>query len=145
MKLSRISLLIGSLLITPEVLSMEWHTITLTINQIEPQRGGEIVVYIFLKEGFPIKHGKALKKYPFDPHHITHTIEIEVPNVPFAIKAHHDEDRSGTVTKNWTRIIPAEGFSFSSGAKMNVGPPTFKDAMLDKPDNNKIHLPMIYP
>ena len=124
---------------------MEWHKVTLTINEIEPQRGGEIAIYIFLKEGFPIKHGKALKKFHFDPLHIAQTIEIEVPDVPFAIKAHHDEDRSGTVTKNWTRIIPAEGFAFSSGAKMNFGPPTFKDAALERPANNQIHLPMIYP
>ena len=124
---------------------MEWQKITLTIHDIEPQRGGEITTYVFLKEGFPIKHGKALKKFHFDPIHISHAIEIEVPDVPFALKAHHDEDRSGTVTKNWTRIIPAEGFAFSSGARMRIGPPSFKDAVLDKADNHQIRLQMIYP
>ncbi len=80
--------------------------------------------------------GGMLKKFHFDPLYITHTIEIEVPDVPFKIKTHHDEDRSVTVTKNWTGISPVEGFTFSSGATMNFGSPTFKDAILKRSDND---------
>ena len=124
---------------------MDWEKVTLTIDDIDFHRGGEMSVYVFLEAGFPIKHQKALKRYRFDVARKSHQLIIAAPNVPFALKAHHDEDRSGTVTKNWTGFIPAEGFGFSSGAKMNFGPPTFKKAMMTLPADLKTHLFMIYP
>lgn len=50
-----------------------------------------------------------------------------------AIKIHHDENRDGKVTKNWTRIWPKEGLGFSNGQKLTLtGPPNFKKSKLSK-------------
>lgn len=130
---------------TFKVSAMDWTKVTLTIDDIEFKRGGEMTVYIFLKDGFPIRHEKALKNYRFDVAQPRHQIVIEVPNEAFALKVHHDEDRSGKITKNWTGLYPAEGLAFSSGAKIGFGPPSFNDAMMSVPDDKKTRLIMIYP
>jgi len=130
---------------TFEVLGMNWTKLTLIIDEIEFERSGEIGIFIFLEDGFPKKHEKAIKRYCFDVTQKSNQLVIEVPDIAFAIKAHHDEDRSGTVTKNWTGIIPAEGLGFSSGARMGFGPPTFNEAMVNIPASNKIRLRMVYP
>lgn len=70
---------------------------------------------------------------------------IQVPDKPFAIKVHHDEDSSGTVTKDWTGFIPAEGLGFSSGAQLRFGPPSFDDAVMTLPNDGKIEINIIYP
>lgn len=128
-----------------EVFAMDWTKLRLTIDDIEFKRGGEIRVYVFLKGGFPKKHEKALKHYRFDVAQLSHQMIIEVPDVPFAIKVHHDEDRSGKINKNWTGIYPAEGLGFSSGAKIGFGPPSFKKAKMNIPADKKIRLAVIYP
>lgn len=124
---------------------MNWRSVDVTLTHIDIERGGEISVYVFVKEGFPIDHDKALKRYRFDVEQAHHTIQIEVPDVEFALKAHHDEDRSGTVTKNWTGFIPAEGFAFSSGARMRFGPPSFSKAKTSWPESGALALKMRYP
>lgn len=48
-------------LLTPEAYSMEWEKTSLIVNGIEHKRGGEICVYVFLEDGFPVKHDKAFK------------------------------------------------------------------------------------
>ena len=128
-----------------EVHAMEWQKMQLQVNEIEPDRGGNISIYVFLEEGFPIKHDKAIKHYTTQATTVSHNIIIEVPNVPFAIKIHHDEDSSGDVTKNWTGFIPAEGLGFSSGAKLGFGPPGFEDAVMAHPDTGKVSVSIIYP
>jgi len=134
-----------SLITSAEASEMNWKQFHITIHNIEVERGGEMGVYLFLEKGFPIKHEQAIKHYRFEVSSTTHELMIEVPDQPFALKAHHDEDRSGTVTKNWTGIIPAEGFGFSSGARMRFGPPSFKQAAISLPDNQATILNMIYP
>jgi len=136
---------ITSTFITTKAFSMTWTSITLTINNIDFERGGEISVYVFTDDDFPVKHNKALKRFRFDVSSTVAEIEIQVPDVPFAIKAHHDEDFSGTVTKNWTGFIPAEGLGFSSGAKLGFGPPSFKDAVMTIPENAKTEINLTYP
>ncbi len=124
---------------------MEWREMTLTVEQIDSSRGGDIYVYIFLEEGFPIKHNKAVRNYRFSATKRSHSLRIAVPDSSFAIKVHHDQDRSGKVTKNWTGILPAEGLGFSSGARLGFGPPSFKDAVIRKPDSDKVSIKVIYP
>lgn len=124
---------------------MEWIRANLSINEIEYKRGGKICVYVFLEDGFPVKHDKSLKKLCYDATQSTMQTEIQVPNIPFAIKIHHDEDASGTVTKDWTGFIPAEGLGFSSGAELGFGPPSFGDAVMTLPADGKIIIDIIYP
>ena len=124
---------------------MEWSELHLTIDDIDYERGGDMSVYLFLANGFPIKHEQALKSYHFEVSHSSHSLIIEVPDTLFALKAHHDEDGSGAVTKNWTGFIPAEGFGFSSGARVRFTPPSFNSAAMRSPSSGKTHLRMIYP
>ena len=140
-----IAILLFSLITGTEANEMNWKKLHITIHDIEVERGGEMSVYLFLEKGFPIKHEQAIKHYRFEVSNTTQELLIEAPDQPFALKAHHDEDRSGTVTKNWTGIIPAEGFGFSSGARMRFGPPSFKQAAMTLPNNQATILNMIYP
>lgn len=132
-------------LLTSEVYSMEWKKASLIINEIDHKRGGDICVYIFMEEGFPKKHDKALKKYCYSATNTSIQFDIHAPDKPFAIKVLHDEDSSGTVTKDWTGFIPAEGLGFSSGAELGFGPPSFDDAVMSLPHNGKIKISIIYP
>ena len=131
---------------TAIVEAKSWETVTLNVTQIDVSRGGLVHVLVFLKDGFPIKHDKALKSY-FKPTEAEHmTFRIDVPaDVPFAIKAHHDEDGNNRVTKNWTGVFPAEGFAFSSGAKMELFPPTFAAAKMSLPQDANVSIQMRYP
>ena len=143
--LSVIFMLTCYAILSPEVYSMEWKKTNLIVNEIEHKRGGDICVYIFLEEGFPIKHEKALKQFCFNATSTTMQTNIQTPDKSFAIKIHHDEDSSGAVTKNWTGFIPAEGLGFSSGAKLGFGPPSFDDAVITLPHDGNIEITIIYP
>ena len=145
MRLHITLLLCASLLSNAEAADITWQKLTVNIDNIDAARGGVVALYLFLEEGFPTKHDMALKSYQFEATSTSHQLVIKVPVQPFALKAHHDDDRSGNVTKNWTDFIPAEGLAFSSGARLSFGPPSFKDAMMTVPSNQKTHLPMIYP
>ena len=136
---------LSALLIGMEVQAVEWHEIELTIYGIEFDRGGELNVYLFSKPGFPTKHEKALKRYKVEAQQTVQVVVIETPDEPFAIKIHHDEDRSGSVNKNWTGLFPKEGLGFSSGAKIGFGPPSFKQAAMSVPDDGRVRIEMIYP
>lgn len=125
--------------------SMNWNKLQLKVTNIDLKRPGEIVVMVFQEEGFPKDHKKAIKKYHFDPLETEHQLDIEVPDGKFALKVHHDEDKSGTMTKNWTGFIPAEGVGFSSGAKVKFGPPSFKAAQMELPGSGETAIAILYP
>jgi uncharacterized protein (DUF2141 family) len=141
----QIPLLTILLFMTLEATAMEWSEMTLKVEEIEIERGGELAVFVFLKQGFPIKHEMALKKYRFRVVHSEHNLTIEVPNIPFALKVQHDADGSGKVTKDWTGLIPAEGLGFSSGARLGFGPPSFKAARMMRPESGESRIAVIYP
>lgn len=138
-------LFIQSLAAAAEEINMNWQALTLNITNIDVNRPGEIVVMVFQEDGFPKDHQKALKKYHFDPLDSHHQLSIQVPDKKFALKIHHDEDKSGTMTKNWTGFIPAEGVGFSSGAKVKFGPPSFKAAQMELPESGEVSIAIIYP
>jgi uncharacterized protein (DUF2141 family) len=139
-------LLIQSMATTAdEISTMNWKSLTLHVTNIDVERSGEIVVMVFQKEGFPKDHQKAIKKYHIDPLEADHQLSIQVPDGKFALKIHHDEDKSGTITKNWTGFIPAEGVGFSSGAKVKFGPPSFNAAQMELPESGETRIAIIYP
>lgn len=125
--------------------TMNWKTLTLHIIDIDRKRPGEVVVMVFQEDGFPKDHQKAIKKYHIEPLQSHHQLSIQVPEGKFALKIHHDEDKSGTMTKNWTGFIPAEGVGFSSGAKVKFGPPSFNAAKMELPESGETRIAIIYP
>lgn len=124
----------------------QWNESEITVREIDYQRGGQLCIFVFFKEGFPIKHDKEKSKKCIKPTSNTITASIKVPNTPFAIKILHDEDMSDSVTKDWTGFIPAEGLGFSNGASIGFfGPPGFEDAKITFDINNTISIEMLYP
>ena len=145
--MSRVAVMLAILLTTSGIVRSEnWHPMVLKVTGIEADRGGTIHTFVFLEDGFPIQHEKAPRSYVSPIRGSEATISIEAPvDVPFALKVHHDEDGNNKVTKNWTGIFPAEGFGFSAGARMSMGPPSFADAKMTMPESNAVSIPMRYP
>lgn len=106
-------------------------SITVVINGIDVRRGGEVIVFLFEKDGFPKDHSKAIDKKVVTE--LSERIEVRFDGLPgeFALKVLHDEDRNGEVTKYWTGIIPREGLGFSNGQRLALtGPPKYEHAFL---------------
>lgn len=55
-----------------------------------------------------------------------------VPPGRYAISAYHDKNDDGSLDRNFIGI-PTEDFTFSSGAKAGLGPPSFEDADFEYP------------
>ncbi|GLX77738.1 hypothetical protein tinsulaeT_10780 [Thalassotalea insulae] len=125
--------------------SNKWREAEVIISNIDTTRGGDIVILIYQKDGFPKDHAKALKRYKIVPKNKTQTLQINIPKGAFAIKVHHDQLKLNKVRKNWTRILPADGLGFSAGAKIRFGPPSFNAAKIQQPKNGKIKITMVYP
>ena len=71
------------------------------LRNIDVHRPGQILVFVFLEDGFPKDHSKAVRTYKFLPEKPELIIPIEVPSrAEFAIKILHDEDMNAMVTKN---------------------------------------------
>lgn len=57
------------------------------LRNIDVHRPGQIIVFVFLEDGFPKDHSKAVRSYKFLPEKPELTIPIEVPSrAEFAIK-----------------------------------------------------------
>jgi uncharacterized protein (DUF2141 family) len=61
----------------------------------------------------------------------------------YAVAAFHDANVSGEVDTNFLGI-PIEGYGFSNGAKVFLGPPSFKDAAVELETEAKTVLEMSY-
>ena len=105
--------------------------VTIQVDNIDTSKSGNILVMLYSDKGFPKDHKQALVIEVLPATQQRYLVNfLSVPDT-FAIKILHDEDESGEVTKNWTGIMPAEGLGFSNGAKLFLGPPSFKNAKLD--------------
>ena len=119
----------------------------LQITNIDHARGGNIIVYIFEKDGFPKKHDKAIltQTKSADASSLTFTFAIK-PEV-IAVKVLHDEDMDGKVTKNWSGIYPKEGLGFTNKQKVSfTGPPKYRKSKVTKESyKNGLTISIIYP
>src|SRR4030065_296077 len=87
----------------------------ISLRNIDVRRSGQIVVLVFLEDGFPKDHSKAIRSFKAVPESPEMVIRVEVPSrSDFAVVVLHDEDMNGKVTKNWTGYIPKEGLGFSA-------------------------------
>lgn len=112
------------------------QNISVEVSGIDVRRGGNLIVLIFAREEFPVKHEKALlsKTAQVSNERMGFTFHAPLPSTAeLAFKVLHDQDENNKVTKNWTGIWPAEGLGFSNGARMHAaGPPGFDDAKLSR-------------
>ena len=139
-----ITLLILLLLNMEAVMANE---IIIKITGIDADRPGNIIVFLYGKQGYPKVHEDALQSTTLKAEQPD--LEVRFENVPeeFAIKVLHDEDETGSVTKNWTGIIPKEGLGFSNKQKLGMfGPPVYKRSKLYLADiKEPILIKIIYP
>ena len=142
----KIVLCLSLLLITMgEVMA---NSLTIKVQNIDINRNGQIIIFLFEKEGFPKKHSNSIQLFTHEAS--SNTLEKKFYNLPkfVAVKILHDENKDGKVTKNWTGIFPREGLGFSNNQSIGVfGPPTFKDCSfkLEKNENKTINIKLKYP
>ena len=77
-----------------------------------------------LKRPQPIKDGTAEWSVP-----------IKSLPASFAIAAYHDENEDGTLNRNPVGF-PTERYGFSNKARGTFGPPTFDQAVIERPEAN---------
>jgi len=135
-----------------EVISMDktikpLSEIHINVTGIDVQRGGDLVVMIFLKKGFPKNHKDALFTQSSNKLVKNMKFVFNLNSPEYAIKVWHDENGDGKVTKNWTGIYPKEGLCFSNQQQVTLtGPPKYKKSKLTVADHkNKINIAIIYP
>lgn len=105
-------------------------TVIFKVSNIKAEKGGEISAGIFTKENFP-KVGKQLKgteeKVTGEYMEITLT---EVPPGIYGAVAFQDIDENKDLKTNLIGF-PKEPIGFANGAKINLGPPSFKSASIE--------------
>lgn len=110
---------------------MEDKSVLVTIHNIKPEKGGQLIVFLFLEPGFPKDHEQSLNKFigPVDKEVVR--MEIQVPiNCEFALKVFHDEMMDERIRKKWMGVFPKGGLGFSNGAHLWFGPPKFSSACI---------------
>ena len=127
----------------------EKEKITIEVSGVNAAKGGNLVVLVFGRDGFPINHEKALSNQvkKVSDSQVIFTFAA-LPNDEMAFKVLHDEDSNNEVTKNWTGIWPREGLGFSNGVMLSTfGAPDFDAAKVSRKDavNNGIKMRVAYP
>ena len=113
------------------VSAMEKHTFKTIIEGIKSERGGQLIIFVFLQDGFPKQHDKAIAQYIYPANTDRLELEILVPaEQPFALKVLHDKNMDGKVSKNWTGIVPSDGLGFSNKARIRFSAPSFDQALI---------------
>ena len=124
---------------------IELMPFSLYIDNIKSEKGGQLIVFVFLERGFPKVHEQTLLKFTSPINANQMTMKIKIPaKTDFALKVLHDEDMDGKVTKNWTGIFPKDGLGFSNGAKISFGPPSFNDAKVNIKDGLSSNISILY-
>ena len=127
----------------------EEEKITVEVSGVNIVKGGNIIVLVFSRDGFPIRHEKALSNQvkKVSDSQMIFTFDAP-PSDEMAFKVLHDEDSNNKVTKNWTGVWPREGLGFSNGAMLSTfGAPDFDAAKASRKDavNNGIKMRITYP
>ena len=120
---------------------------TVRVTGIDPERGGNLIIFIFGKDGYPKKHDQALQVQTVkaDKAEMTFLFSLDLDEI--AVKVLHDENEDGKVTKNKFGIYPAEGLGFSKGQRVKTfGPPNFKKSKVTKDEYlNGLEISIRYP
>jgi len=120
--------------------------LTITVNDIEVNKAGNIVVFLFTEHGFPKQHQYAVasETQKTENHQQQFTLTHQLEH--FAVKVLHDENGDGKVTKNWTGIYPHDGLAFSNQQTLGLlGPPTYQQCQLKSKNKQTIHVSIKYP
>ncbi len=141
-----LKMIIGIFFILQTGAAMAENTI-IRVSGIETERGGNIMIFTFGKNGYPKKHDKALQVQTVKAIKTEMTFRFSLDLDEIAVKVLHDEDENGKVTKNSFGIYPAEGLGFSKGQRVKTfGPPKFKRSKVTKDEYLKgLEIKIRYP
>lgn len=107
---------------------------------------GKILVWVFASEkGFPVKPEAALKSFsvPLVDGLVPRIEILGLPPGSYAVSAVHDENDNQLLDTNWIGI-PREGVAASRDAKGIMGPPKFRDAVLELTQDQEIEITFTY-
>ncbi len=93
---------------------------------------GKVRAYLFDKpDGYPMSFEKSIMTRVADIMDNKALLDFaDLPYGSYAICAYHDEDNDGKLKTNFIGI-PKEGIAASNDAKGTIGPPKYKDAMIE--------------
>lgn len=124
------------------MMTVQATELKLNISNIDVKKGGDITVFLFVgDEGYPKVHKEAKfrKTKKASSKNVSFVFDVPKNIKELAIKAHHDINSDGKVTKNWTGIIPKDGLGFSKEQKVSLaGVPKYEKSKLSKSDFSKI-------
>lgn len=107
---------------------------------------GKILVWVFNSEqGFPMKAEAALKtvSVALEEGIVPRAQVLGLPAGTYAVSAVHDENDNQKLETNWIGI-PREGVATSRDAKGDMGPPKYRDAMLEITRDQEIEVTFEY-
>ena len=130
-----------SILLIGATMALQATELKLDISGIAVKKGGNITVLLYANEnGYPKVHKEAKfrKTKKVSSKNVIFIFDIPSDIKEVAVKAHHDIDCDGKVTKNWTGIIPKDGLGFSKGQTVSLtGLPSYRKSKLTKNDFDK--------
>lgn len=113
--------------------------VEVTVIGVKVKKGGEVVIGLFEKDGFPLV-GKEIsgKEVKVTNYKITATIK-DIPAGIYAIAVFQDENTDGNLN---TKLfgIPSEPYGFSQNKYGSFGPPDFKEVSFKIVNGEKFSL-----
>ena len=121
--------------------------LNVTVNNVDVERGGQVIVMVFAEPGFPKVHDQAVFYAAQDLLQPVMEFSFQVALEELAVKVLHDENKDGKVTKNWTGIYPKEGLGFSNQQRVRLtGPPKYRYSKLSRQQfKNGLDISIRYP
>ena len=113
--------------------------VTITVNNINPEKGGQVKIGIFDLKGFPVVDqeivGVNLKA---DKKSVTHIFK-NLPSGQYSISVFQDYNSNNQLDKNFFGA-PTELYGFSTNQYGWFGPPNFQDVSFEVKENTPISL-----
>lgn len=118
----------------------ETEALTITVSGAA-NASGSMFLAIYVEEATFNNLDKAVAKHrqPIVDGSSTFTYRAsDFPN-RIAITAFHDENSDNTLNRNAIGI-PTERYGFSNDARGTIGPPTYQEAVIERPESGSIHI-----
>ncbi len=114
-------------------------SLQLTVNQLDPERGGHLKIGLFESKGFPIV-GQEIEGSTIEVKEasITHTFS-NISAGTYAISVFQDANDNGQIDKNFFGA-PTEPYGFSTNTYGMFGPPDFADVSFEVKENETVSL-----
>ncbi len=117
------------LILTAPAQAQSGTTLTVTVILNEPDAGGVLhIAYCPDKHAYDTEEGCTVLDVEATGHIVAGTFQDLAPG-SCAVKVFHDINRDGKLNTSWIGW-PQEPYGFSNDAPVNMGPPSYKMAMI---------------